>query len=48
MPAFVQSPVWQFGGLVNDTATGEQCFDVRAAESGVHYNGFYLFSSPGR
>ena len=47
MPSFVGSPAWDFDGRYEDDRGDLLGFDARAAATGVHFNGFYLFQAFG-
>jgi hypothetical protein len=44
VPSFVIGPHWQFDGRV-EGPKAPLGFDDKAAETGVRFNGFYLFAS---
>lgn len=44
VPPFVTGPRWTFYGRVGDGREPPLGFDGKAAETGVRFNGFYLFA----
>lgn len=45
VPRFVTEPHWAFEGRIDAPRDLPFGFDSKAAETGVRYNGYYLFSS---
>ena len=45
VPRFLGGGRWTFGGKLDDRSDIPLDFDGRAAETGVRFNGFYLFQT---
>ena len=45
VPPFVVGPHWRFEGRLDSPRAMPLGFDKRAADTGVRFNGFYLFAS---
>ena len=45
VPSFLGGGRWTFGGKLDDRTSVPLDFDGRAAETGVRFNGFYLFQT---
>lgn len=45
VPGFLMGGRWAFGGKLDDPSAAPTGFNDRAAETGVRFNGFYLFET---
>jgi hypothetical protein len=45
VPAFVDGGRWTYSGKLEDGQAAPVEFDGRAAETGVRFNGYYLFQT---
>lgn len=48
VPSFLRATAWDYDGRVSGEAASLLGFDPEAAETGVRFNGFYLFLGFGR
>jgi hypothetical protein len=48
VPAFVEGARWTYHGKLDDAGRAPMGFDGFAAETGVRFNGFYLFETMDR